>query len=557
MRRVLWLVIVSFSVLGVAGCNNDSSPSNIEGRLSGRLTLTGSSTVAPLAAELAKRFEQLHTDVRIDVQSGGSGKGIADARAGVADIGMASRALKEGESDLTAHQIAADGVCLIVHASNSMTEVSDRQVIAIYTDKVNNWSEVGGSDVPISVVHKAEGRATLEVFLKHFAIDNPNVKADVVVGDNEHGVKTVAGAVGAIGYVSIGTAEADAKAGVPIKLLPVGGVAATTENVASGTFPMSRPLNFVTGDSPARWRQRLLNSVSLRKCMTLSSPNTLFPFNADRWLTTLTRTCAVISAGIVFLVVAFLALESLPAIRQIGLKRFLTDPSWHPLSGLFNLVPMITGTALTTIGSMLIAVPLGVSSAVFGRFYATAGIALWHRRFVELLAGIPSVVFGLWGLVVLVPLLAPLGGSGQSLLAATLVLGLMIVPTIALTSHSALAAVPQELIAGGAALGLQRWAIARRIALPAAKAGIKTGVLLATCRAMGETMAVLMLAGNVAEMPDSIVSPIRTLTANIALEMGYATSEHRAILFVSGLVLISVVGIVVLLVDLAGGRRNA
>lgn len=291
--------------------------------------------------------------------------------------------------------------------------------------------------------------------------------------------------------------------------------------------------------------------------MISSSPNTSFPFNADRWLAMITRTCAVLSAIVVLLVVTFLAIESWPAVQQVGFRRFVTDASWHPLSGLFNLLPMIVGTALTTIGALLIAVPLGISSAVFGRFYAPSGIAILHRRAVELLAGVPSVVFGLWGLVVLVPLLAPLGGSGQSLLAATLVLSLMILPTIALTSQSALHAVPNQLIAGGAALGLQRWAIAWRIALPAGKPGIKTGLLLATCRAMGETMAVLMLAGNVAKIPDSIVSPIRTLTANVALEMGYATSEHRAILFVSGLVLMSVVGTVVLLVDFAGGWKNA
>jgi phosphate transport system permease protein len=290
--------------------------------------------------------------------------------------------------------------------------------------------------------------------------------------------------------------------------------------------------------------------------MTLSSPNSLFPCSADRWLTIITRACAVISAGVVVMVVVFLTRESLPAFRQIGFSRFLTDASWHPLSGLFNMVPMVAGTALTTMGAMAIAVPLGISSAVFAQFYAPPGIARWHGRLVELLAGIPSVVFGLWGLVVLVPLLAPLGGSGQNLLSATLVLGLMIVPTIALTSHSSLAAVSHELIAGGAALGLRRWAIVWRIAIPAAKAGIRTGLLLATCRAMGETMAVLMLAGNVPELPDSIVSPVRTLTANIALEMGYATSGHRATLLVSGLMLMSIVGLVVLLIDFTGGHRD-
>lgn len=241
---VMCACLAAFSI----GCSKDNGAS--EAGLKGKLTLTGSSTVAPLAAEFAKRFEQLHPGTRIDVQSGGSGKGIADARTGIADIGMASRALKEGEADLTAHQVAADGVGLIVHSANTITELTNQQVIDIYTDKVNQWSEVGGQAMPINVVHKAEGRATLEVFLKHFKIKNPDVQPDVIVGDNEHGVKTVAGSEGAIGYVSIGTAEADAKSGVPIRLLPVEGIAATTANVASGEFPMSRPLNFVTGDNP-------------------------------------------------------------------------------------------------------------------------------------------------------------------------------------------------------------------------------------------------------------------------------------------------------------------
>lgn len=208
--------------------------------------VTGSSTVAPLVTEMAKRFERQHPGIRIDVQTGGSGKGIADARNGVADIGMASRSLKQEESDLDAHRIAADGVSLIVHASNPVTELTNQQVCDIYCGKINNWKQVGGPDLEINVVHKAEGRATLEVFLKYFRLRNPQVEPDVIVGDNEHGIKTVAAAAGAIGYVSIGTAEANAEAGVAIRLLPVGGVNATTSHVASGEFPVSRPLNLVT-----------------------------------------------------------------------------------------------------------------------------------------------------------------------------------------------------------------------------------------------------------------------------------------------------------------------
>lgn len=217
-----------------------------------RLTLTGSSTVAPLVNEIARQFEAQLPGVRIDVQTGGSGKGIADARNGIADIGMASRALKDDESDVVAHQIAADGVGIIVHQSNTVQKLTDEQVVAIYTGRITNWQDVGGPNQAITVVHKAEGRATLEVFLQYFAVENSRVQADVIVGDNEHGVKTVAGSPAAIGYVSIGTAEADARAGVPIRLLPVAGVPATTANVASGTFPMSRPLNLVTTAAPGK-----------------------------------------------------------------------------------------------------------------------------------------------------------------------------------------------------------------------------------------------------------------------------------------------------------------
>lgn len=245
-------LIGSLLSLSLVGCTADSVSPSREGdqeELCGRLTLTGSSTAAPLVAEIAKRFEEQHPGVRIDVQTGGSGKGISDVRAGVADIGMASRPLASDESDLIAHRIAADGVGLIVNKSNPIQELTPEQTVAIYTDETNNWKDVGAEDQAITVVHKAEGRATLEVFLKHFGIDNPTVKSDVIVGENEHAVKTVAGVKGAIGYVSIGTAEANIELGVPIRLLSLGGVDASTANVASGAFPMSRPLNLVTTDS--------------------------------------------------------------------------------------------------------------------------------------------------------------------------------------------------------------------------------------------------------------------------------------------------------------------
>lgn len=236
---LLILTGCEFSTEGHAGGTGEHNGS------SGKLTITGSSTVAPLVAEIAKRFEDDNPSVRVDVQSGGSGKGIADARQRIVNIGMASRDLKSDETGLVAHRIAADGVGMIMNTANSLAELSDQQIVGIYTGKYKNWKQLGGPNLPIVVVHKAEGRATLEVFLKYFGISNPDVKADVIVGDNEHGVKTVASTKGAIGYVSIGTAEADIEAGQPIRLLPLHGVEASSENVANGSYPMSRYLNLV------------------------------------------------------------------------------------------------------------------------------------------------------------------------------------------------------------------------------------------------------------------------------------------------------------------------
>lgn len=211
-----------------------------------KLVVTGSSTIAPLAAELGKRFEELHPGVEVDVQSGGSSRGINDTRQGLADIGMVSRALKPEEGDLHAYTIALDGVCMITNRANPVTALNREQIIAIYTGRIDNWSEVGGPDLSITVVNKAEGRSTLELFLTHFGLKNSEVKPDVVIGDNQQGLKTVAGNVGAIGYVSIGSAEYEATHGQPIRLLPIDGVEASVSAVKRGVFPLSRPLNLVT-----------------------------------------------------------------------------------------------------------------------------------------------------------------------------------------------------------------------------------------------------------------------------------------------------------------------
>ena len=218
--------------------------------LKGKLVVTGSSTVAPLAAEIAKRFESQNPGVRIDVQSGGSGRGITDARQGLADVGMVSRALKDDEKDLLAFTIARDGICVILNKANALKLLTDAQVVDVYTGKIKNWQDLGGKNAPITVVNKAEGRSTLELFLGYFRLKGSDIKAHVVIGDNEQGIKTVAGNPDAIGYVSIGSAETAASSGVAVKLLPMAGVEATISAVRDGKFPLGRPLNLVTKQQP-------------------------------------------------------------------------------------------------------------------------------------------------------------------------------------------------------------------------------------------------------------------------------------------------------------------
>jgi len=270
-----------------------------------------------------------------------------------------------------------------------------------------------------------------------------------------------------------------------------------------------------------------------------------------------TRGAAAIAGGLILVVAVFVTVESLPALREIGPVRFFTDPSWHPGEGTFDLRAMLAGTLLVTLGAVALAVPLGLASALFSRHYAPAAMARPYRRILELLAGIPSVVYGFWGLVVLVPILGRLQPPGPSLLAGSLVLGLMILPTIALTSDAAIAAVPSAQLRAAASLGLTRWTTIRGVLLPSARGGIATGVVLSVGRAVGETMVVLMVCGNVVQMPASVFDPVRTLTANIALEMSFALGHHRSALYVSGLLLLMLVAVLVSGAGWIDGRERA
>jgi len=250
-NKKILLICITFIVLGISGltCAN-AAPE--------RLVLTGSSTVAPLVGEMARRFETMNPGVRIDVQTGGTSRGINDTRNGTADIGMVSRALKPDETDLHAFAIALDGISIILHANNPVTTLSKQQIIDIYTGKITNWKSVGGADARITVVNKAEGRSTLELFLHYLELKNSQIKPHAIIGDNPQGIKTVAGNPNAIGYVSIGAAEYEAERGVPIKLLSLDGVDPAIANVRNGSFPLSRPLNLITSREPQGLIQRFI-----------------------------------------------------------------------------------------------------------------------------------------------------------------------------------------------------------------------------------------------------------------------------------------------------------
>lgn len=212
-----------------------------------KIEITGSSTVAPVVLELAKKFESQNKGYRINVQMGGSSKGIMDARNKLANFGMISRSLRPNETDLKAILIARDGIGIIANKKNPISSVTKQQVVEIFKGEKKEWGLfTPGFHFPVTVVNKADGRSTLELFLEHFALKTREVKASVVIGDNEQGIKTIAANPGAIGYVSIGSAEVAIANGVPIKLLELDGVKASTETVRNGTYPLSRELNLVT-----------------------------------------------------------------------------------------------------------------------------------------------------------------------------------------------------------------------------------------------------------------------------------------------------------------------
>ena len=247
--------------------------------------------------------------------------------------------------------------------------------------------------------------------------------------------------------------------------------------------------------------------------------------------------CASVLA--VALICLFLFVNGIPAMKEIGIFKFLLGTMWKPGNNIYGILPMIMGSIYVTAGAILIGVPIGILTSVFMASYCPKKVYRFFKSAIDLLAGIPSVVYGFFGLMMLVPLIRNLfhKGNGSSILSASILLGIMILPTIIGVTESAIRAVPSNYYEGSLALGATKERSLFFVVLPAAKSGLIAGVVLGIGRAIGETMAVVMVAGNQARMPAGILRGVRTMTSNIVLEMGYAADLHREALIATGVVL--------------------
>jgi len=258
----------------------------------------------------------------------------------------------------------------------------------------------------------------------------------------------------------------------------------------------------------------------------------------EKWIERALLLAALSSVTMLALIAVFVFVEGTPIMVREGIGHFILGRRWAPTKEAYGILPMIVGSIWVTIGALVIAGPFGLACAVFLVEVAPRRVADIVRPAIQLLAGIPSVVYGFVGIIVLVPLVRErLGGPGLSILSAAVILGIMVLPTVISISQDALEAVPRSYREGALALGCTQWQAISRVVVPAARSGIGTAIVLGMGRAIGETMAVIMVVGNAVKMPGSLLDPARTLTSNIALEMAYAAGEHREALFATGVVL--------------------
>lgn len=277
----------------------------------------------------------------------------------------------------------------------------------------------------------------------------------------------------------------------------------------------------------------------------------------EKFIRAMLLAAALVAIASLAVITGFIFKEGMPIIAKVGLLNFIGSSDWRPLEGDFGILPMIAGSLAVTAGAMVIGIVFGLGCAVLLTEFSSRRVIGIVKPSIELLAGIPSVVYGFIGVVILVPLIRDyLGGPGLSVLAASIVLGIMVLPTITSISIDALQAVPRGYREGSIALGATEWQTTHRVVFKAARSGIVAAVILGMGRAVGETMAVIMVAGNTIDIPHSVLDPVRTLTSNIALEMAYSSGDHRKALFATGVVLFVII-MVLNTIALTVSRRRA
>ncbi len=279
-------------------------------------------------------------------------------------------------------------------------------------------------------------------------------------------------------------------------------------------------------------------------------------FTKEHLVKTILTLFALSSLLFLFLIFIFILFEGLPLFLKVGVTKIISGFKWAPTKGSFGIFPMIVSSFLVTFGALVIGAPLGLSCAIYLSEYSGKKMKMFLKPALELLAGIPSVVYGFLGVIYIVPLVRNyLGGSGFSLLSTSIVLGVMILPTIISISFDALMSIPKTYREGSFAMGATKWQTIYKVVVPSAKSGILASFILGMGRAIGETMAVIMIAGNALKIPTSILDPLRTLTGNIALELAYATGDHRLGLFSTGVVLLVIIMILNYIANFGIKRR--
>lgn len=264
---------------------------------------------------------------------------------------------------------------------------------------------------------------------------------------------------------------------------------------------------------------------------------------SDKAFQFITQSVALSGLILLFGILLFLTLKSSDVLSNVGLEKIITSQSWHPTEGEFNMLPMIVGSVLITALAVTFSLPVGLSVSLFLVLFTFAQRRIFIQRILEVFSGMPSVIYGLWGMVTVVPIITEISGPGTSLLAGAIVLSMMIIPSlIIMYCHTLDEGIDLHYI-NARSLGMSKLATMFRIIIPVCASGLTRVTILQTARAIGETMAVLMVCGNVVQYPDSLFDPIRTLTTNTALEMAYAMDNHLSALFLSGLILMLIVGV--------------